>query len=199
MNWISIPSKGSILPPNRGKILNIMKAMFLFWHRPTCMLPISWCSIQWLKFNLKDIVSVYYPYRRKHPLEFKFVNIVIIKIHEHEVYYGSTCWKHLNNKKKMLALSLKFIQHLRHWAIEPEKYYPHSRKQVLIFFLQGKCHIFVQTTIWIESSSFIVLQFHLLLSGNGNDAVLYNTEWTSGPYGTPNRAVKFTGADDQWV
>lgn len=33
--------------------------------------------------------------------------------------------------------------------------------------------------------------------GNGNDATLFNVEWTSGPFGTPNRAVRFTGADDQ--
>ena len=37
----------------------------------------------------------------------------------------------------------------------------------------------------------------LLFEGNGNDAVLYGTEWISGPYGTPNRAVKVNGADDQ--
>ena len=39
--------------------------------------------------------------------------------------------------------------------------------------------------------------YYLLFEGNGNDAVLYGTEWTSGPYGTPNRAVKVNGADDQ--
>ena len=33
------------------------------------------------------------------------------------------------------------------------------------------------------------------LSGNGNHAVLYDTEWTAGPFGTPSRAVRFKGSD----
>ena len=33
--------------------------------------------------------------------------------------------------------------------------------------------------------------------GNGNDAVLYNTQWTTGPYHKENNAVLFTGADNQ--
>lgn len=36
-----------------------------------------------------------------------------------------------------------------------------------------------------------------MITGNGNDAVLYNTEWADDPSGAPGRVVRFTGADDQ--
>ena len=42
-----------------------------------------------------------------------------------------------------------------------------------------------------------VIPYLLWLLGNGNAAELYNTDWTAGPWGTEERAVRFTGADDQ--
>jgi len=35
------------------------------------------------------------------------------------------------------------------------------------------------------------------ISGNNNDAVLYNTEWMDDPYMARDNAVKFTGPGDQ--
>ena len=49
-----------------------------------------------------------------------------------------------------------------------------------------------------------LFQFHTLklklvlyTVGNGNDAILYNTEWVADAHGNPDRVVMFTGADDQ--
>ena len=55
-----------------------------------------------------------------------------------------------------------------------------------------------------SSADSVFSQFHTLIlklvlytAGNGNDAVLYNTEWVADAHGNPDRVVMFTGADDQ--
>ena len=43
-----------------------------------------------------------------------------------------------------------------------------------------------------------VVQFFFFV-GNGNDAVIYDTDWDSDPYGTPSNAVTFSGGTGQYV
>ena len=43
----------------------------------------------------------------------------------------------------------------------------------------------------------LILKLVLYTVGNGNDAVLYNTEWVADAHDNPDRVVMFTGADDQ--